>query len=52
MTSLSKPAWPGIARSNKFFNPRRRMVNLTYVLWVCAHSTLMLTLLLVVDNVR
>ncbi|CAM9913139.1 unnamed protein product [Scytosiphon promiscuus] len=28
----------------------RRMVNLTYVLWVCAHSMLMLGLLMVVDN--
>ncbi|CAM9376289.1 unnamed protein product [Hapterophycus canaliculatus] len=29
----------------------RRMVNLTYVLWVCAHSMLMLGLLMLVDNV-
>eukprot|EP00752_Nemacystus_decipiens_P016520 g14766.t2 len=28
----------------------RRMVNLTYVLWVCAHSMLMLGLLMVVDS--
>ncbi|CAM9296987.1 unnamed protein product [Pylaiella littoralis] len=28
----------------------RRMMNLTYVLWVCAHSMLMLVLLMVVDS--
>lgn len=30
----------------------RRMMNLTYVLWVCAHSMLMLVLLMVVDSLR
>lgn len=33
-------------------NPCRRMVNLTYVLWVSAHSSLMLSLLMVVDIIR
>lgn len=28
------------------------MVNLTYVLWVCAHSMIMLSLLMVVDSLR
>lgn len=32
--------------------PSRRMVNVSYVLWVSAHSTLVLCLLMVVDNLR